>query len=558
MYRRHAIVLLVLVAISVTVHAGVGSANMIDRPRDPVIMQGLQLPGLTGLAPNSIVAFRYQSGWAQIPVQIDERFVNDYGNVYGSTPVGFARLGYADDGTFMGPDPNSSFDSDDELVFMARDTGERSVTGTHPSGVVPATRTEILITDPLSANVDYVYLYQTDGSLTPDAGIDYVTYDFVLLSGDYLTTYNTQNGPNPEDSEIVTAYYRTHFGDRWTRDELNVFAGAATGVDVLDRHKNLFAPGNCQRSDQTFSNGEGAFFTNKDGPVRAIRSYMGANSGPLTQRDHFFYERRHDVCTYLRVHAIPGVTDFYDYGPNATGLTYYNDLNASGVTIDGNPTETVTLGPIVWEMVSGAQGTLIYALSLTTDIPGLAHTSYYLDDSSPSIQQCTGDGFAFGSSGVRVDEPVANTDPVFSPPPFYNLSVDRVVYMEAPDQSVSTAEQRHSQATNPLAASVVVTTAVTTPPQVLGYRLSQNHPNPFEVRTQIEFATPRGQRTSIRVFDVAGRLVKVLYDRESNGHGGVVSWDGTDLGGKRVASGVYFYRLQSASFGHTRKMVLID
>ena len=60
------------------------------------------------------------------------------------------------------------------------------------------------------------------------------------------------------------------------------------------------------RSEDTFNDAEGAFIANKSGPVRAIRSYIGANSGPLTVRQHVFYERREDITTYLRVHAIPG------------------------------------------------------------------------------------------------------------------------------------------------------------------------------------------------------------------------------------------------------------
>jgi hypothetical protein len=82
-----------------------------------------------------------------------------------------------------------------------------------------------------------------------------------------------------------------------------VRSGGATGADILDRHKNLFAPGNCVRSEDTFSAAEGAFIVNKSGPVRALRAYIGANSGPYTGRLHVFYARRELITTYLRVHA---------------------------------------------------------------------------------------------------------------------------------------------------------------------------------------------------------------------------------------------------------------
>jgi hypothetical protein len=223
--------------------------------------------------------------------------------------------------------------------------------------------------------------------------------------------------------------------------------GAATGVDILDRHKALFAPGNCARSENTFSDGEGAFIVNKSGPVRAIRSYVGANSGPLTQREHFFYERRQDIRTSLRVHAIPGIMDFFDYSPAATGMTYYDDLNTSGVTVDGNP-DSVALGAIQWEMVSGAQGSLLMTSLLSTNIAGLTYTSYYLDDSTPDVTQCTGDAFAYGSSGVRVNQTIACTDPALDCTNY--LHGTRIMYYEAPGLTVAGAQALSDQANTPL------------------------------------------------------------------------------------------------------------
>ena len=88
-------------------------------------------------------------------------------------------------------------------------------------------------------------------------------------------------------------------------------------MDILDRAKATLGPGVCGRSEDTFDDAEGAFIANKSGPVRAIRSYIGANSGPLTQREHIFYEQREDVRTFLRVHAVPGPWDFFDYSSAA-------------------------------------------------------------------------------------------------------------------------------------------------------------------------------------------------------------------------------------------------
>ena len=210
----------------------------------------------------------------------------------------------------------------------------------------------------------------------------------------------------------------------------------------------MFGPGVCQRTEDTFSNGEGSFFANISGPVRSIRSYMGANSGPLTQREHIFYEGRQDIGTFLRVHAIPGVMDLYDYSPDATGMTYHNDLNPLGVTVDGSP-DAVSPGDIQWEMVTGAQGSVIVAHSVETDIPDFTHTSYYSDDTTPGVTQCTGDAFEYATSGLWINVGIPNTDP--SQGAYNVLRATRVVYYEPPGQTAADAELRFDQATTPLA-----------------------------------------------------------------------------------------------------------
>ncbi len=407
----------------------------LNRPEDPVVMTGAQLPSLQNVAAGDVVAFRWVNGWDQVPIQVDERKLVDLGTVYNGTPMGFATIVYADPGTFTGADTDAEIDPDDELAFMARDVGLQAPAGTAaPAGVVAGSGVQVKVTSTLggTARDGRIYLFKRSGSLSPGAGESYVTYSFQLLSGAYKTTYKLQDGPNPENTTVSTPFYEVHFADRWLKDSLRIKAGAASEVDILDRAKALLVPGNCGRSEDTFDDAEGAFIANRAGPVRAIRSYIGANSGPLTQREHIFYEQREDVRTFLRVHSIPGPLDFFDYSAAASGMVYANNVNTGGVTIDGAP-DTPAAGRLTWETVRGPQGALSMVHSLVSDIPNLPSSSYYLDNKTPgggAQTQCTGDAAAYGSSGPWANGALPNTDPRTAP--FNSLRSNRTIYFEPP------------------------------------------------------------------------------------------------------------------------------
>lgn len=419
----------------------------LDRPYEPVVLKGADLPALLGAPPNQIVAFRFQSGWQQVPVQVDERKQIDFGVVYNTNPIGHLVWTYADPTTFVGADPNSAFDSDDELVFMAKDTGRRSA-AEFPNGVQPGLSVELRITDPLTQGTGYLYLFLSNGTLSPDAGQNYVNYQFNLLSGDYRQTYLLLDGPNPENSTIITTRYFTRFSDRWAREEIRILHGDATGVDILDRHKFMFAPGNCARTENTFNDAEGAFFCNINGPVRAIRSYMGANSGPLTTREHQFYEGRERVITYLRVHSISGGMDLFDYSPVSAGMRYHDSLNTQGFIIDGQQ-DNPTRGALNWQLVSGAQGSLIHLFEVDTTISALNLTSFYTDRVPPQYTQCTGDAFEYGVSGPHINGAIPNTDPWLGTNA-QRLIMIRTIDYEAPNTPVQTAQTRFAQQQSPL------------------------------------------------------------------------------------------------------------
>ena len=91
----------------------------------------------------------------------------------------------------------------------------------------------------------------------------------------------------------------------------------------------------------------------------------------------------------------------------------------------------------------------------------------------------------------------------------------------------------------------------------LSFMLHQNHPNPFNPSTAISFAIPETGAVSLRIYDASGRLVRVLVDERRDAGRYHEVWDGYDVAGSRVASGIYFYSLAAGKAKMTRKMVLL-
>jgi hypothetical protein len=88
--------------------------------------------------------------------------------------------------------------------------------------------------------------------------------------------------------------------------------------------------------------------------------------------------------------------------------------------------------------------------------------------------------------------------------------------------------------------------------------LHQNVPNPFNPMTEISFDLAQNGRVALRIYDVAGRLVRTLVDKDMvAGRNHSIVWNGLDDQNRRVSSGVYFYRLDAAGNSLTKKMVVM-
>ncbi|RMH66011.1 MAG: T9SS C-terminal target domain-containing protein [Calditrichaeota bacterium] len=89
-------------------------------------------------------------------------------------------------------------------------------------------------------------------------------------------------------------------------------------------------------------------------------------------------------------------------------------------------------------------------------------------------------------------------------------------------------------------------------PLVATFDLKQNYPNPFNPKTTIRYSIAKAGKVKLTVYNVAGQLIKTLVNAPNTAGTHKVSFDASKL-----ASGVYFYNLQSNGQSQTRKMLLV-
>jgi TRAP-type C4-dicarboxylate transport system substrate-binding protein len=89
------------------------------------------------------------------------------------------------------------------------------------------------------------------------------------------------------------------------------------------------------------------------------------------------------------------------------------------------------------------------------------------------------------------------------------------------------------------------------------YIQAQNYPNPFNPQTEIAYSLPEDSEVKLTILNIQGQKVRVLVDEYQTAGTKKVIWDGCDKGGERVASGVYFYRIEAGPYHVTNRMVLL-
>lgn len=446
----------------------------LDRPADPALLTGATLAWPTPITPSGLAAWRYDGVWTQVALQVDERALISFEQVYGGRLSRDAEaLLYTDPDTWTGPDPDPTLDLDDELVLRAIDGGSEAPAAAGPPPRSRGPGRQLRLHDPLDDGAAYLYVFAHDGTVDPAAGLRDVRYTFQPLRPDrtpapYREVYDFEPseafGPRrfPEDSTIETAHYRRHWSYRNTADSLELLDG--TGVNLIERHDFWTAPGECGRHIGTFDAGRGAFIANRTGPIRALRSYLGANSAPLAQTDVFYYAAREHTVQYVRAHERDtGGIWYTDHSEAALGMRWSSNLLPEGALVDGQP-DPVPAGELRWAMLQGEQGTTFvsFAIDAGFELPAEAHRGWYHDEAPSTLPGCTtctegcaspepvGDDRLIAAFGPWLAAPMPNTDPRKNHEAVPHLVLSAVRYVAGPRVGLDRARRWHEQAQRPI------------------------------------------------------------------------------------------------------------
>ena len=131
---------------------------------------------------------------------------------------------------------------------------------------------------------------------------------------------------------------------------------------------------------------------------------------------------------------------------------------------------------------------------------------------------------------------------------FYDSAVNRLIIKFEHDTATASGIRIEG---------ISLPSAVRGPEAGRGAVLEHNYPNPFRDGTTIWFTLGEAERVKLEVFDLRGRKVTTLLDEERRPGRHPVQWSGGTDEGRRVAPGIYFYRISTPTADRARKMTLL-
>ena len=89
------------------------------------------------------------------------------------------------------------------------------------------------------------------------------------------------------------------------------------------------------------------------------------------------------------------------------------------------------------------------------------------------------------------------------------------------------------------------------------YALHQNYPNPFNPETNIQFDIAENSVVKVSVYDLVGKKVATLLNKNLDIGSYNIKWRGLDDKGSPLPSGMYFYEMRTENFRSMKKLIFV-
>ncbi|MCB2230345.1 T9SS type A sorting domain-containing protein [bacterium] len=387
-----------------------------------------------------------------------------------------------------------------------------------PAGIVAAL---LVDSDTLYAVIDSVLCYR------PGAGAPWQISD--PITSEVSTASLAKVGPRIFVGTYTKGVYETtNLGATWTPRSTGLSGLGALSVTALTvRGDSLYAG----------TAGSAVFVLNLNGGTSWTPFRTGIPSNVAWEVITLYQTGSYLFCgsgqnSYIHVNA-PGQTTWTGYDFNELIQTDLGMLAFGGTTSDligvafnGVYTSTDTGKTWAWfptPFIAAADGAVVITPHRTFAAFGHASRGMYIYERAAQTWQ------------LFDHQPIVCTDLVWFEDRLYAGSFDGLRYL-------------------PISPTDIQEPPVALPSAV---QLSRNYPNPFNPSTTIRFSLAQASPVQLTVFNILGQEIRTLVDEYKPAGDYSVIWDGRDVDGSLVSSGVYLYRLTTDQGSLARQMVLV-
>jgi hypothetical protein len=514
---------------------------------------------------NRLFLYAYHSGtgWVPIPFQIDE---NDA----------------------FKPSNNHTDDSD-ILIFLAQDLGDRVTLGNWIDNLDSKSykRYEIEIVDPNnSEKKGWCYLFVSSSLTEQDkSSVKYISYD--------------------KNTDIVNSkYYQLDYGKKWYPSNISVTPdGGGTSQDFYDRTKIRFIMifggtlWTTLLEDDLQVPPDSTIKYSANSVVRLKRKaplklyLFGAPASEVKFSMTYYpysslFSGQVGLDQFIGIAAVKSIRMSYDLNPSANNMKFFSGdsngiknqnilINAAG-NLD-NVDTTLQKNKNNWTMATGTPGTMLTINDVLYESNPSAvppepfdQYMYYWDDKTgKSLSLRTIDPIndfdtfdrndslaSFGSYGDHgmAFESYALTDSFH-----YNSMTYFLKSNLPPDKAQLIFENLNNLLLRYVRAQDYLTSVenITENGLPTEYRLRPNFPNPFNPGTTITFDLPKDDRVTLQIFDIQGREIITLIDKNLKAGVHNFIWNGRDVNNNLMSSGIYICAIKTNVFSASQKMAFV-